>query len=141
MSAELKTSVRPVLVLVDYIQLVQGSGESRYERVSGVAEQLKVVAKETNTIIVMASQIGRNATGESKEVSLTDAKESGSIENSSGLVLGAWRDGNDAERLWLRVLKNTKGKSGRTIPCRILESLLIQQEAKEEMNLKLEMLY
>lgn len=129
--AELKTSVRPVLVLVDYIQLVQAKGESRYERVSGVAEQLKVVAKETNTIIVMASQIGRGATGESKEVTLTDAKESGSIENSSGLVIGAWRDGDDPDRMWLRVLKNTKGKSGRTVPCRIHESLKISQEAQE----------
>jgi len=135
-TAELKTSRRPVLILVDYVQLVRGSGESRYERVSGVAEQLKVIAKDTGTIIVMASQIGRAATGkqfggktETQEVSLTDAKESGSIENSSGLVLGAWRDGEDSGRLWLRILKNTKGKAGRTLPCRIHESLLITQEA------------
>lgn len=63
---------------------------------------------------------------------LTDAKESGSIENSSGLVIGAWRDGDNSERLWLRIMKNTKGRAGRTIPCRIWESLLIHQEAEED---------
>lgn len=130
-TTSLKTGIRPVMVLIDYIQLIQAKGESRYERVSGVAEQLKVVAKETKTIIVMASQIGRGATGVSKEVTLTDAKESGSIENSSGLVLGAWRDGDDQDRIWLRILKNTKGKAGRTIPCRLKESLRIVQEADE----------
>lgn len=134
-TCELKTCRRPVLVLIDYIQLVQGEGSSRYEAVSGVAEQLKVIAKDTGTIIIMASQIGRAATAkqrsETQEVSLTDAKESGSIENSSGLVIGAWRDGNDPGRLWLRILKNTKGKAGRTLPCRIHESLLITQEADE----------
>lgn len=134
-SAELKTSVRPVLVLVDYIQLVQGDGESRYERTSGVAEQLKVVAKETNTIIVLASQIGRPATDKGgkkkeapREVCLTDGKDSGSIENSSGLVIGGWRDADDKDRLWLKVLKNTKGSAGLTFACRINDSLLIDQE-------------
>lgn len=135
-TAALKTSVRPVLVLIDYIQLLKAAGESRYERTSSVAEDLKIVAKETNTIIVSASQIGRAATGrdqkETREVSLTDGKDSGSIENSSGLVIGAWRDAADANRLWLRVLKNTKGVSGRTIACRISDSLLIHEEAEEE---------
>ena len=137
-TAELKTSMRPVLVLIDYIQLIGGDGESRYERTSGVAEQLKIVAKETGTIIVMASQIGRASNPkdgkkkETREVTLTDGKDSGSIENSSGLVLGAWRDDNDPDRLFMRVLKNTKGISGRTIPCRILESLIIREEAPEQ---------
>lgn len=131
---ELKTCVRPVLVLVDYIQLIRGAGDSRYERTSLVAEQLKTVAKATGTIIVTASQIARSATRdgkEAREVTLTDGKDSGSIENSSGLVIGGWRDGEDSNRLWLRILKNTKGVSGKTIACRISESLLINEEAPE----------
>lgn len=131
----LKTSVRPVLVLVDYIQLIQGNGE-RYERTSDAAEELKHVAKETNTIIVTASQISRkdkkkDENEATREVRLTDGKDSGSIENSAGLVLGAWRDASDDGRLWLRVLKNTKGRPGRTIPCRMTETLLITEEAHE----------
>lgn len=130
----LKTSVRPVLVLIDYIQLLGASSDSRYERISDVAEQLKVIAKATGTIIVVASQVSRPAKkGEQesqREIGLTDGKDSGSIENSSGLVWGAWRDGTDPDRMWLRILKNTKGVPGKTIPCRIHESLLINEEAQ-----------
>jgi hypothetical protein len=131
----LKTSVRPALVLLDYVQLVRGQGDSRYERLSEVAEQLKIIAKRTSTIIIVASQISRpqkkDAKPEEREVTLTDGKDSGSLENSSGLVWGAWRDGTDPNRIWLRVLKNTKGTSGLTIPCRISDSLLIHEETKE----------
>lgn len=131
--ASLKTNVRPVLVLIDYIQLIRGEGRSRYEDISYIAEELKVIAKETGTIIVIASQIGRKQkkddADEKKEVRLTDGKESGSIENSSGLVLGAWRDATDDCRMWLRVLKNTKGRPGKTIPCRIKDSLRVVEES------------
>lgn len=131
----LKTSVRPVLVLIDYIQLLGAANSSRYERISQVAEQLKVIAKKTGTIIVVASQVSRPASKtakeEEREVSLTDGKDSGSIENSSGLVWGAWRDAGDAGRMWLRVLKNTKGVPGLTIPCRISEALLINEETQQ----------
>lgn len=141
-SAELKTNRRPRLVLIDYIQLVQAAGAgkgSRYDRISDVAEHLKVIAKQTETIIVIASQVGRAAKGkndtgklQTQEVSLTDGKESGSIENSSGLVLGAWRDAEDKQRLWIRVLKATKGGAGKTIPCRIHDSLLIHEEEAKQ---------
>lgn len=130
-SAELKTCVRPALVLIDYMQLIGATGSDRYERTSFVAERLKVVAKDTGTVIVVASQIHRKKGDDAREVSLMDGKDSGSIENSAGLVLGAWRDGEQANRLWVRVLKNTKGISGRTIPCRILDSLQIHEEATE----------
>ncbi len=133
-AAELKTSRRPVLVLIDYIQLIKSGGKSRYESTSDVAEQLKIVAKDTGTIIGIASQIGRPSTDKgkkketSREVSLTDGKDSGSIENSSGLVIGGWRDADDKDRLWLKVLKNTKGQSGLTFACHINDSLQIEQE-------------
>lgn len=129
----LKTAVRPVLVLIDYIQLCGAQGDSKYERVSEVAEQLKVIAKKTNTIIVVASQVGRGSKkdDQEREVRLNDGKDSGSIENSSGLVWGAWRDAGDANRMWLRVLKNTKGVPGLTVAARISDSLLIHEESNQ----------
>jgi 5S rRNA maturation endonuclease (ribonuclease M5) len=126
----LKTGRRPALVLMDYIQLVQGKGNSRYERASNVAEELKVIAKATNTIIVIASQVGRKPGDEDNEVGLFDAKESGSIENSSGLVLGAWRDAEEKSRMWIKVCKNTKGTSGVKVSCKIREGLVITEDVE-----------
>jgi replicative DNA helicase len=95
---------------------MKGEGESRYDRASNVAESLKRIAKQTGTIIVAASQRGRPK-AEVFEVCLHDAKESGSLENSSGLVLGVWRDPEDKTLLHVKILKNTKGTGGHCIPC------------------------
>lgn len=114
--SELKIGQRPKLVLLDYVQLVKGTGESRYDRASNVAESLKRIAKSTGTIVVVSSQRGRPKDGE-YEVALHSAKESGSLENSSGLVLGVWRDEEDKGLLHMKVLKNTKGTAGLHIEC------------------------
>jgi replicative DNA helicase len=127
--AGLKIGGNPQLVLLDYVQLVQGTGGSRYERMSGIAEELKVLAKSTNTIVVIASQVARNA-GE-EEIGLHSAKDSGSIENSSGLVLGAWRDANERGMMWLKVCKNTKGISGAKTALRIGSNLSLYEEQQE----------
>lgn len=119
LKSELRMGVRPALVLVDYVQLVRGSGASRYDKVSDAAEELKVIAKNTGTVVVMASQVARDK--DSPEITLHDAKGSGSIENSSGLVIGIWKDENDSSILCMRVLKNTKGKPGRIIRCKIID--------------------
>ena len=115
--AELKIGSKPQLVLLDYIQLVSGMGKSRYEKTSDIAESLKVIAKQTGTIIVVASQVARKDRDEDPEIQLHDGKDSGSIENSSGLVIGAWRDKDDPATLWLKICKNTKGRSGHKIEC------------------------
>lgn len=130
-NTELKTNQRPSLVLIDYVQLIGADGDGRYERTSCVMEELKVVAKVTKTVIVVASQIARADKKSGPEVHLSSGKDSGSIENSSGIVLGAWRDPEDCDRMWLRVLKNTKGKSGFTVSCRIKSSLLIHEETQQ----------
>jgi hypothetical protein len=125
LKAGLKLGKKPQLVLLDYIQLVQGKGGSRYERMSSIAEELKILAKSTNTIVVIASQVAR---GQEEEISLHSAKDSGSIENSSGLVLGAWRDSETRGRMWLKVCKNTKGFSGAKTALRIGSDLMLAEE-------------
>lgn len=121
LKSELKLGVKPVLVLIDYVQLVSGSGKSRYERTSDVAEKLKQTARRTNTIIFIASQVSRpeaeDQNGRKVGVSLYDGKDSGSIENSCGLVIGAWREPGYPQWLKLKILKNSKGRPGRIVDC------------------------
>jgi replicative DNA helicase len=118
LKSELKMGGKPVLVLVDYAQLLQGTGSSRYERASSVAEGIKVVAKATQTIIFVASQVDR-ASAKDGEIGLHSAKDSGSLENSAGVVISAKRDKDDFGLLYLNVLKATKGGAGLKILCNI----------------------
>lgn len=113
--SELKMGMRPKVVLVDYIQLIGGKGD-RYERASETAEALKRIAKATRTIVIVASQRSRPKEGSSVEVHLHSGKDSGSLENSSGLVLGIWRDPDEKSLMHLKVLKNTKGQAGFQTP-------------------------
>lgn len=116
--SELIIGERPQVVLVDYIGLIRGEGSSRYDRVSQIAEDLKVMAKTTRTIVICASQVSRKRDDDDNpEVHLGDGKDSGSIENSAGLVLGAWRDAEDASTMHIKILKNTKGRSGHRLSC------------------------
>ena len=131
-----KMGCKPSIVIVDYIGLVRskGAGAKRYERISDAAEQMKVIAKNQDVVIVMASQIGRP---EDKELvvepRLHHAKDSGSIENSAGLVLGAWRDPDEHTIIWLKVLKNTKGRSGGKVRCRFdVTTMQIEEMADEK---------
>ena len=123
LKSELKIGSKPKLVIIDYVQLIRSTGEGRYEKASNVAEDLKRIARSTGTVIIVASQRSRPEKQRSDksppriEVGLHDAKESGSLENSSGVVIGAWRDRSDASCVWLRVLKSTKGGAGKTTAC------------------------
>ena len=118
MRSELKIGERPRVVLVDYIQLIGGSGPTRREKISDIAEQLKVMAKATRTIVIVASQIARPGNvDETWEPDLHSAKESGSIESSSGLLISAWQDFKEPSTLNLRVLKSTKGGTGTFVKC------------------------
>jgi replicative DNA helicase len=111
--AELKIGARPAVVLVDYIGLMDGVGTKRYERMSAAAEEMKRLARATNTVVIVASQVSRDK--ERVAIGLHDSKDSGSIENSAQLVLGAWRPSID--RIVLRILKQTKRAGTHDIEC------------------------
>lgn len=112
--AELKIGRRPVLVLVDYVGLMAGGGGGkRYERMSTIAEGLKTLARSSETVIIMASQVKRDP--ERAEIDLHDAKDSGSVENSAQLVMGAWRPTVDT--MAIKILKQTKRAGQVTINC------------------------
>ena len=112
---ELLHGVKPAVLIVDYVGLVLGKGKDRYERVSNTAEGLKQLVKRQNVIGIMISQIARSSTGEPPH--LHSGKDSGAIEDSSGLVLALWRDAENNKIINLAIRKNTKGSSGQVVQC------------------------
>ncbi len=86
------------LVIIDYLQLMQGSGNSRpsdnrVNVVSDISRTLKVMAKELNVPVICLSQLNRAAEGRSdKRPMLSDLRESGSIEQDADSVMMLYRD-------------------------------------------------
>jgi 5S rRNA maturation endonuclease (ribonuclease M5) len=111
--SELKIGRKPGLVLVDYVGLVSGGAGKRYERMSTIAEDMKRLARITNTVVCIASQVSRK--DDRTEIDLHDAKDSGSLENSAQLVMGAWRP--DVGTMMLKILKQTRRSGPFTIEC------------------------
>ena len=86
------------LVIIDYLQLMQGSGygksnENRVQVVSDISRSLKIMAKELNVPIICLSQLNRAAEGRSdKRPMLSDLRESGAIEQDADSVMMLYRD-------------------------------------------------
>ncbi|HEY8588187.1 MAG TPA: replicative DNA helicase [Naasia sp.] len=108
-------------VVVDYLQLISGasSDAKRYEIVSEVSRQLKVLAKDLGVPVIALSQLNREAAGQGKArrpPSLGDLRESGSIEQDADAVLLLQRDleedGRPGDKLRVQVAKNRHGKQG-----------------------------
>lgn len=130
--SELKLGSRPRVVLIDYIQLIKGEGANRREKTSDIAEELKIMAKSTRTIIIVTSQISRpKDVDENWEPSLHSAKESGSIEASCSLLISLWQDMKESGTLNLRVLKSTNGGTGTFVKCNFDGSRMIINERQK----------
>jgi replicative DNA helicase len=85
------------LVVVDYLQLMQGPpgmrNENRVQEVSEITRGLKAVAKELNVPIVALSQLSRQTEQrDDKRPQLSDLRESGSIEQDADVVLFLYRE-------------------------------------------------
>lgn len=81
------------LVIVDYLQLMQGPAElrgMREQEVAAISRTLKATAKEMNVPIIALSQLSRDAVkrqGGNNKPQLSDLRESGSIEQDADMVL------------------------------------------------------
>jgi replicative DNA helicase len=84
----LKTRSSLGLVMVDYVQLVRGSGANRYEQLRDVAYGLKGLAKEAGVPIIMLAQLNRESEkrGDGKRPKLADLRDSGAIEEAADIV-------------------------------------------------------
>ena len=108
------------LVIVDYLQLIRGSGrpESRQQEISEVSQALKALAKELDVPVVAVSQLSREVEKrEDHRPRLSDLRESGAIEQDADLVVLLYRDDYydpDSEKKGIAEVNIAKQRNGPT---------------------------
>ena len=84
------------LVIIDYLQLMQGSkskSENRQQEISEISRSLKMLAKEINVPVITLSQLSRAPeTRTDHRPILSDLRESGAIEQDADIVMFLYRD-------------------------------------------------
>lgn len=124
------------LVIVDYLQLMHSDGKSgsRYEEVSEISRELKLLAMDLGVPVIALTQFNRQSEAgagrEKRAPTMAEAKDSGSIEQDANIFLVQWapeRPGDDPyaqqamqiceakgwEWQQLIVEKNRQGRTGR----------------------------
>lgn len=107
------------LVVVDYLQLMQGDekSENRQQDVSNITRNLKIMAKELQVPVIALSQMNRLfERDKDRKPMLSDLRESGAIEQDADMVLFINKspdaEDQDAMPLELIVAKNRNGETG-----------------------------
>jgi len=102
-SRRLKSRENIGLVIVDYLQLIQGpkNAESRQQEISFISRSLKAMARELKVPVIALSQLSRQVElrGKDAKPQLSDLRESGALEQDSDVVIFIHRP-RDEEGHW-----------------------------------------
>ncbi len=109
------------LVVIDYLQLIQGSGKknaSREQEISEISRSLKILAKELNVPVIALSQLSRAVEQRTDHrPMLSDLRESGAIEQDADIVMFLYRDdyyNQESERKNIAEVILAKHRAGST---------------------------
>ncbi len=109
------------MVVIDYLQLVQGSNKrngSREQEISEISRSLKILAKELNVPVIALSQLSRAAEQRpDHRPMLSDLRESGAIEQDADIVMFLYRDdyyNEDSEKKDIAEVIIAKHRGGST---------------------------
>ena len=110
------------LVIIDYLQLVQGSSKralgSREQEIAEISRSLKILAKELDVPVIALSQLSRAVEQRpDHRPMLSDLRESGSIEQDADIVMFLYRDdyyNKESEKKDIAEVIIAKQRSGST---------------------------
>jgi replicative DNA helicase len=80
------------VVVLDYLQLMEGDGKTRAEELTAVARGVKRMAKEMNVAVILLSQLSREADKMAGPPRLDHLAESGGIEQAADIIGLLWRE-------------------------------------------------
>jgi replicative DNA helicase len=105
------------LVVVDYLQLIEGVGddEGRVQEVGRISRSLKAIARELQVPVLALSQLSRQIETRGTEPMLSDLRESGGLEADADLVMFLWqkdRKDRDESIVRLKLAKHRNGPTG-----------------------------
>jgi replicative DNA helicase len=139
------------MVVIDYLQLMVGSGDNREQEVSSISRGLKAIAKEFNIPVIACAQLNRSQEARAdKRPQLGDLRESGSLESDADVVVLLYRpeldriksinlNGNELDTEGLIVLDIAKNRHGASwsLPLYHNDPLTQFAESREDVGITL----
>jgi replicative DNA helicase len=101
------------LLIVDYLQLMSGTGKkgsNREQEVAEVSRGLKKIAVDFDVAVIALSQLNRNK-ARNEEPDTSDLRESGAIEQDADVVIFLWAQDDKSDVVNWKIAKNRGGKT------------------------------